>query len=279
MWCRRSTIPVPLPLGLVAALQNQLDLGSVSGSPTLEIFTNQAWFPVGAQLTGATADASRLAGEESLVRADLSQAVPSMVGADEGAPSGANEVAPGAIHIAVPFDERVVLEVDGIDIPSRPGFGVTTAFDVTNPGTGVLGYRDDPSRAWWRVAQMILWLAVLVVAAGARSPFGRRRAFEVHDETLIDLSDPAGGIIAGEALAPPVWDDVDWDEPQTERVEAETDIELRPPSPSPSPSPSSSPMTGQAVDQHPTTEPEEVDLAGLVAQVDEQHPSDDGSAE
>ena len=160
--------PVPLPSGLVPALQNQLDLGSVYGPPTLEIFANQAWFAAGAQLTGATADASRLAGEESLARSDLTQAVPSMVGADLGAPEGVNEVAPGVLHIAVPYDERIVLTVDGTSVPSRPGFGVTTAFDVTRNGTGVLGYDDDPNRAWWRVAQMILWLAVLVIAAGTR---------------------------------------------------------------------------------------------------------------
>ncbi len=269
--------PIPLASGLVPALKNQLDLGSVYGPPTLEIFANQAWVPAGAQLTGATADASRLAGEESLVRADLSEALPSMIGADLHEPSGVNEVAPGVLHLAVPYDEQIELAVDGTSLAPRPGFGVTTAFDVTRAGTGVLAYRDDPNRAWWRVAQTILWLAVLVVAAGARSPFGRRRSVELHDETLIDLSEPPSGAIAGEALATPVWEDETEfavDEPPSV-APAPSSMAPEPPSVDPAPSPtvpeppvadSAGPIDRPVDDVRPD---EEVDLAGLVASVDE----------
>ncbi len=294
--------PIPLPSGLVPALQNQLDLGSVYGPPTLEIFANQAWFPAGAQLAGATADASRLAGEESLARADLTRAVPSMVGSDLAAPTGVNEVAPGVVHLAVPYDERIRLSVDGVDVPSRPGFGVTTAFDVTQAGTGVLSYGDDANRALWRVAQTMLWLAVLVVAAGARSPFGRRRTVEVHDETLIDLSEPATGVIAGEALGAAVWDGLGWDgdgpddrivgdvsvesltssmdigsiEPLdvAEPVELVAEIEAVAPVDVPEPLR----RAGAALDEDGVAEEvEEVDLAALVAQADEfDPPTDEG---
>ena len=262
--------PIPVASGLVPALQNQLDLGSVYGPPTLEIFANQSWVPSGAQLTGVTADASRLAGEESLARADLSRALPSMVGADVHEPSGVNEVAPGVLHIAVPFDERIELTVDRTSIQPRPGFGVTTAFDITRTGTGVLTYRDDANRAWWRVAQMVLWLAVLVVAAGARSPFGRRRSVELHDETLIDLSEPPSGVIAGEALPGPVWDD------DPEFSDHERSPEDLPPQPAPHEPPATEPVERVdhgAGDVHETEDgaddPDEVDLAGLVAQVDD----------
>ncbi len=208
-----STVDDPLPLadGLLAAFENQLDLGAIYGPPPLELYVNQDWFPVGAQLGDAAAEASRLAGEEVLARADLSDAVPSMIGADHGTPSGANEVAPGVLHLAIPYDERIELDVDGETIAPRPGFGVTTAFDVAAAGTGTLTYEQDPNRGWWRAVQMVLWLVVLVVAAGARSPFGRRRATTVHDETLIDLSEapPVTAGVVGEALASSGWDD-DW---------------------------------------------------------------------
>ncbi len=206
-----STVDDPLPLaeGLLDAFENQLDLGAIYGPPSLELYVNEAWFPVGAQLGDAAAAASRLAGEEVLARADLSAAVPSMVGADQGEPTGANEVAPGVLHLAIPYDARIVLEVDGEAVAPRPGFGVATAFDIESAGTGVLTYEQDASRGWWRAVQMLLWFVVLVVAAGARSPFGRRRASTVHDETLIDLTDapPLTTGVAGEVLAPPGRDD------------------------------------------------------------------------
>ena len=302
--------PVPLPAGLLAALQNQLDLGSVFGPPTLEIYANQAWIPVGAQLTGATAEASRLAGEDSLVQADLSQAVPSMIGVDRRQPSGVNEVAPGVVHIAIPYDERIELEVDGTPLPSRPGFGVTTAFDLEQSGAGVLSYEQDPSRGWWRAAQIALWLAVLVLAAGARSPFGRRRTTELHDETLIDLSEGPAGAIAGEALPGPGWDGsgVEWvDEPETdwesdpttpigaadtfraEAAEAPPDAADAPRDPDLDLSPfaESSAAVGPEPDlggpgDRWSGEPvvdddgDDVDLAALVARMDDRDASDDG---
>ena len=205
-----SADPLPQPEGLVAAFENQLDLGAIYGPPSLEIFVNQAWIPVGAQLTGASAEASRLAGDENLAQVDL-EAQPSMIGVDTGPPAAANEVAPGVVHIGIPYDPRIELTVDGRTIPGRPGFGVTTAFDIAEPGTGRISYDRDESRGWWIASQMTLWFIVLVAAAGARAPFMRRRSTAAHDETLIDLDaeweggwsdagvDDTGGI-AGEAL-------------------------------------------------------------------------------
>jgi hypothetical protein len=206
--------PIPLPEGLVPAIQNQLDIGLVPGQPALEVFINDSWIPVGAQLTGATAEASKLAGDEVIVRADLSAAVPSMRGVD-GDPQAANEVAPGAVHLAIPFDERLTLEVDGVSIPGRPGFGVVTAFDTTSGGTGVVGYRQDGSRSMWLAVVSVLWFSALMTAAGAHASF-RRRGVDVYDETLIDLDEqvPVGaGVIGagvvGEVLGLPTWGDVE----------------------------------------------------------------------
>jgi GT2 family glycosyltransferase len=201
-----SDDPLPQPDGLVAAFENQLDLGAIYGPPSLEIFVNQAWIPVGAQLTAESAEASRLAGEGNIAQVDL-EAQPSMIGVDTGPPAAANEVAPGVVHIGIPFDPRIQLEVDGAAVAGRPGFGVTTAFDIDAAGTGRITYDRDESRGWWTASQMVLWFIVLVVAAGARAPFMRRRNLAAHDETLIDLdagwdTDVTGGI-AGEALVGP----------------------------------------------------------------------------
>jgi GT2 family glycosyltransferase len=236
-----STVDDPIPLadGLLAAFENQLDIGSIYGPPSLEIYVNQAWFPVGAQLTGAAAEASRLAGEQTLARSDLSSAVPSMIGAAFGEPAAANEVAPGVVHLAIPFDSRLQLAVDGVDVPGRTGFGVTTAFDVDAPGTGLLTYQRDQDRGWWLASQMVLWVAVLVLGAGARSPFGRRRMLLVQDETLIDLDEddlaatPMTAGVVGEALVRSIVgyessdvfeSDADgWDADESEADESEAD--------------------------------------------------------
>ena len=192
--------PLPLADGLVASFQNQLDIGSVYGPPSLEIFVNQSWFPVGAQLSGATAGASSLAGDDALVRADLSAATPTMFGVDTGAPHARGPVAGGVLHLGIPYDERIRVDVDSTLLDPRPGFGMTTAFDLDVVGNVVVRYDEDANRGWWVASQMVLWLIVLIVAAGARSPFGRRRSATIHDETLIDFdTEPAPGI-AGEAL-------------------------------------------------------------------------------
>lgn len=270
--------PLPLAAGLVAAFQNQLDIGAVYGLPSLQIFGNQSWIPAGAQLTGATAAASSLAGDDALVRADLSNATPAMTGVDAGVPSATGPVEPGVLHIAIPYDARVELEVDGTPITSRPGFGITTAFDVDRGGTGVLRYEESPGRGWWVASQMVLWTVVLVVAAGARSPFGRRRATAVHDETLIDFDEEPGTGVAGEALA--AWSSADapW---QDEPIElGHEPFVVQEPAESPAPdTPAPEVARPPLIVERPRqrTDDEPVDLAALVADVDaELDPDADG---
>ena len=110
-----------------------------------------------------------------------------MVGVDHGVPEAVHEVAPGVVHIAIPFDDRISLDVDGRSIEPRTGFGVTTAFDIELAGIGELGYERDQTRSWWLASQLTLWFVVFVVAVGFRASFVRRRATTAHDETLIDL--------------------------------------------------------------------------------------------
>lgn len=211
--------PLPVADGLVESLQNQLDIGAVYGLPSLRIFENLSWIPVAAVLTGSTAEASDLAGEDVLARSDLSRAVAAMPGLDAGEPSGTATVPAGVLHVAIPFDDRLELRLDGVEVPPRPGFGITTAFDIERPGTAVLTYRSDPARTWWIAAQALLWTVVALLAASPRSPFGRGRTVLVRDETLIDLDLDVSGSMAvpGEVLAtaevPAALDGISGDEP------------------------------------------------------------------
>jgi GT2 family glycosyltransferase len=201
----QSTVddPVPAPSGLIEALSEQLDISVTYGPPTIQVFEVGPWIPTTAHLTGPTADASRLAGDDVLVRADLSERTPILVG-DEPSDGATADVTAGVVHVAAPFDDRLRLRAGDLDVEPRPGFGVTTAFDIAQPTSATLDYTEPTSRVFWLVLQAAVWLAVFAVASRARSPFGRRRGELLTDETLIDLDElpppAASSLIAGEVL-------------------------------------------------------------------------------
>ena len=183
--------PLPLPEGLVASLEDQLDLvARRPGLPTLEAFENRAWLPTYAQLDEAGVAVSDSAGAEVLVRADLSASAPVFVGADQLS-TASDEVTAGVVHLGVPFDEAWSLTVDGIAIEPRRAFGETTAFDVPAAGLGELRYESSTFRWFAVLAQIALWIAAIVVAFRVRVSVGRRAPLLVADETLIDLTDSA----------------------------------------------------------------------------------------
>jgi GT2 family glycosyltransferase len=194
--------PLPLPTGLVDALEDQLDLVAVRpGLPTLETFENRAWIPTYAQLDDAGIAASDSAGAEVLVRTDLSASAPLFVGADP-LEATTDDVTAGVVHLGLPFDERWSLSVDGTTIEPRRAFGETTAFDVPTSGVGELRYEDSVLRWLAVAAQVALWLAAIVVAARVRVSVGRRESLLLEDETLIDLTDDGGASLVDPGLAP-----------------------------------------------------------------------------
>jgi len=183
--------PLPLPTGLVASLEDQLDLVALRpGLPTLEAFENRAWIPKQAQLDAAVSDASETAGAEVLVRTDLSDSVPLFIGADQLGTS-TDDVSAGVVHLGIPFDDAWTLSVDGTSIAPRRAFGETTAYDASSPGVGSLRYDTSALRWLAVIVQTLLWLAAIVVAARVRVSVGRRDSVLLTDETLIDLSDSA----------------------------------------------------------------------------------------
>jgi GT2 family glycosyltransferase len=183
--------PLPLPTGLVPALEDQLDLVALRpGLPTIEVFENRAWIPTYAQLDAAVATVSDAAGSEVLVRADLSASTPVFIGADQLDPT-TDEVTGGVIHLGLPFADAWSLTVDGEPIEARRAFGETTAFDVPVAGVGVLRYDSSTLRLLAVISQTLLWLAAIFFAARVRVTVGRRESLLLTDETLIDLTDEA----------------------------------------------------------------------------------------
>ncbi len=180
--------PLELPTGLVDAIDEQLDIVSIQGVPTVELFENTSWIPTYSVLTGDTAAASRTAGNEALVRADLTSVVPAFSGTDAQS-SATEEVPVGTVHVAVPFDQNWRLEVDGTDIAPRRAFGATTAFDVETAGTATLSYSTPGSRTVVLLVQFLLWALALFGATRVSIPLARRRGPLVSDETLIMLGE------------------------------------------------------------------------------------------
>nr|MDP9465585.1 hypothetical protein [Actinomycetota bacterium] len=174
-----STIdsPLPLPDGLVDALDDQLDFATPLTRPlNFLVYENIAWIPTRAQFAGADADATRQAGVDSLARLELSSAAtPVAVGAADNADVQFAVVA-GAVTVATPVDERWSLQVGEQNLSPRPAFGATTGYDVASGGPATLQYRTAPLRAWTLIGQLVLWLLLgLGVSRFDRASLTRRR--------------------------------------------------------------------------------------------------------
>jgi GT2 family glycosyltransferase len=198
--------PLSPPTGLVDALGAQIDIGAVQSPPTIEVFVNRSWIPPAAFLTGPSADASRLGGEESLITADLSGV--STIVDDRGAAvdlvdvvarSGSTTaVVPteGVLHLGVPFDRSWSVSLDGVELEARPGFGVTSAVDVPGPGTLEIAYSPPVGRPFALAAVAALWIST-IVALTRRDASGRRRRSRtgraIEPVAELGLGDPVAG--------------------------------------------------------------------------------------
>ena len=148
-----STLDDPLqpPQGLADVLAAQLDVGVVQSPPTVEVFVNRSWIPPAAFLTGASAIASRSAGVESLLLADL-EGISAIALTGEGGEEFVDAVmsqgpqtlqvpSEGVLHLGIPFDRHWRVELAGETLAPRAGFGQTVAFDV--PSAGEMGGEID----------------------------------------------------------------------------------------------------------------------------------------
>jgi GT2 family glycosyltransferase len=169
-----SSNPLPVPAGLLDALGDQLDLGEVFSPPNFVVFENKAWIPVRSMLTPEGAAASEVAGAAALAQADVSGAVPVMLGASS-VEAGSEAISPGTLYLGVPFDRGWTVEVDGSPIEGRPAFGSTMAWDVPTTGTAVLEYQQGSTRRLFILIQVIAWVLVALVASGARFRASERR--------------------------------------------------------------------------------------------------------
>ena len=177
-------LPLPLPNGLVDALDDQLDFAAPLTRPlNFIVYENTAWIPTRAEFSEAAADATRQAGLESLAQVDLrSVAVPVAVGATDNT-DASFVVQPGAVTVATGVDQRWSLDVAGLSIPPRPAFGATTGYDITTAGSATLHYRTSTARAVELIGQLLLWLLLAVgISRFDTASITRRRRRRVRTE-------------------------------------------------------------------------------------------------
>ena len=169
---------LPLPVGLLDALGDQLDLARPLTSPlNFIVYENRAWIPTRSTLTPEGAAVSNEAGDAALSQADLAGATPTLPGPDDSR-TRTFEVVPGTFHFAVPYDDAWTLRVGGQPVASRVAFGSTMAFDVTAAGPATLSYSQSTSRLAVLLGQVALWSLLLVAASriDPRAVVRRRRA-------------------------------------------------------------------------------------------------------
>jgi hypothetical protein len=144
---------------LLAGLSSQLDLRRVQIDDRLVVYENTAWLPIAAQLDDGGAQASRQAGDDVLVRADLTGAT-AVLPVAAGHIGGHGPVAAGTIFLARPFDRRWALRVGRSTVRPQPAFGWATSFDVTAAGDASLRHGTPLLHRLAVLLQLCGWLIV-----------------------------------------------------------------------------------------------------------------------
>lgn len=205
--------PLPAPSGLLDTLGDQLDLARVSAPSEFVVYENTAWLPVYSTLSGEAATASQEAGQNAIVRYDVSGQTPVFVGADPSR-TITGPVPPGVLNTAMRADPRWRLTIDGTEVPAMQTFGFSRAYDVPAAGTATLEYRTPGTRTLWIVVQFLLWIGLLAVAVDVLPRrLGRRPGVSGDgpgDASSLDLTDdweaPGGPLFADDTAETPDFD-------------------------------------------------------------------------
>ena len=178
-------LPLPLPEGLLASLSTQLDFRRVYLASDLVIYENMAWVPSLSVLDESSSALSKQAGDEVLLSSELRSTLPIARVGDVS--SVATEVGASTVYLAVPYSDRLRLDIAGTDVQPRIAFGGTTAFDVVEGGPATLRFSTPISQYLFVIVQSLLWLLVMV----AVFDIGRikRRLLQARKREVIVIDD------------------------------------------------------------------------------------------
>jgi uncharacterized membrane protein (GlpM family) len=143
-------------------------------------------------LTAAGAESSKLAGSSSMIATNIggATALPSVDRPDAAVSA---DVPAGTVQVAVPYTSRWKLTINGTDIPARPAFGLTTAFDVATPGRATVSFQKTTLHSLLVFVQFVAWI-VLIFIATSRRKYSLRRTRPVE---AVVINEPA--IVLNEA--------------------------------------------------------------------------------
>jgi GT2 family glycosyltransferase len=159
--------PLPLPAGLSATLDAQLDLEPLDVPAGLRVYRNQAFFPTRAvvQSDATPTTDGGIAAAAGLDLSGLAAALPD----EEGNLHWSGDAAAGTtVLLSAAHSDRWELTVDGAQARQTKPFGWANAFEVPADGEASLQFRTPPVRYAALALQAIAWLWVVRRVVRAR---------------------------------------------------------------------------------------------------------------
>ena len=150
-----------VPSDLLAVLDAQLDLASITVNPGMRVYRNSAWAPGVAELPSATQLPN---GGPSLAdRTDLAlQRAPAVLTDSQGFAEYKGEL-PGAgeVYVASAGDGWQ-LKVDGQSLQRNSAFGWSSSFSANDGGVATLSFDTPATRRALIAGQVVLWILLVV---------------------------------------------------------------------------------------------------------------------
>ena len=163
-----AEVRTPPPPGLVAHLDEQIDLVRLGALPDVVLYENGAWAPARAvvEAGGDAVPTGDGGGLRRAVDTELDDALPLR---------GSRTAGPGVILWAEAYDRGWEARAGDETLDHRRAFGWTNAYELPDRRAVSLRYEGQASRWALLAVQATLWSAVIVVWWRGRARAGRRR--------------------------------------------------------------------------------------------------------
>lgn len=170
-----------VPTDLLAMLDSQLDLASVTVNPGMRVYRNAAWGPQRAQLPSGVEPPAESGTPTAMVVPELAGA-PAVLLTDDGVAGASGPLdGAGSVYLAARGGAGWSLRIDGVEVERRPAFGWASTFVADRAGVGELRFATPVTHSLALVGQVLMWVIVIVWLLRVR----------VREDERIRLSDDA----------------------------------------------------------------------------------------